>query len=307
VSIIELTLGVEEFVLFARCNYKLVFNQIGQTKDVCNMGWVKVNRAIAGDVGLGVQRCNAGISLHSNLSVSGANVCDKCRVAKGAINAGTGVQKHNVAKTINLSRASLERSWVVAEDRLLCMAVHSGEGGQVSLHIKKLEALPISCTLVVTGGSPTPAICRWGTGSSSCGPSSRGGLFIVAGNCGIGLLTGTNRTFYILVPIILGNHILLGTVLGDVARLATSMADSSRNSIRWGLIRIALGSTGSLSKTCLLRRHRVVRVGSISIVVIIIAALPILLLGFKVIGVMSVLVQSINGHHKGLGVLVIVQ
>ena len=268
------------------------------------MGRVKVNRAIAGDVGLGVQRCNAGISLHSDLSVSGANVCDKCRVAKSAINTGTGVQKYNIAKTINLSRGSLERSWVVAEDRLLCMAVHSGEGGQVSLHIKKLEALPISCTLVVTGASPTPAICRWGTGSSSCGPSSRGGLFIIGGNCGIGLLIGADRTFDI--PIILGNRVLLGTVLGDVARFATAMADSSCNSVRWRLIRIALGSAGSLSETCLLRRHGVVRAGSISIIIII-AALPIFLLGVKVLGVIAVLVQSINGRRKGLGVLVIVQ
>jgi len=121
-------------------------NQIGQTKDVCNMGRVKVHRAIVGYVGLGVQRCNAGISLHSDLSVSGANVCDKCRVAKSAINTGTGVQKYNVTKTINLSRGSLERSWVVTKERLLCMAGHSREGGQVSLHIKKLEPLPISCT-----------------------------------------------------------------------------------------------------------------------------------------------------------------
>jgi len=52
-------------------------NQNGQTKDVCNMGWVKAHRAIAGYVGFGVQHCDAGIGLHSDLAVSGANVCVK--------------------------------------------------------------------------------------------------------------------------------------------------------------------------------------------------------------------------------------
>jgi len=45
---------------------------------------------------------------------------------------------------------------------------------------------------------------------------------------------GTNHTFDI--PIILGNRILLGTELGDVARFATAMANSSRNSVCWRLI-----------------------------------------------------------------------
>ena len=52
-------------------------NHVGQTKDVGYMILIKIDRSVAWDVGLDIQRSNAGIGLHVDLASSGANVSDK--------------------------------------------------------------------------------------------------------------------------------------------------------------------------------------------------------------------------------------
>jgi len=75
----------------------------------------------------------SSIVMPASVCIPPLNIGYRGRITKGAINATTGVQKCNIAKTITLSQGSLERSWGLAEDRLLFMALHSRDGGQVSL------------------------------------------------------------------------------------------------------------------------------------------------------------------------------
>ena len=105
------------------------------------------------------------------------------------------------------------------------------------------------------------------------------------------------------MPVVARDCINLRTVPGGVSGLTAAMANCGGNRL-WSYISVLVGAGGGLRKTGLLLGHGL-RVGIAIIIIIIMAALPILLLGFKIFGVKAMLVQNIDSSLECLGVLVV--